>query len=173
MLPGISTRSWESSSFYNLRQDFMRATGRRIIIIVASKIHSRRTPITMQRLGVDMKPLYSPDQVLRFLSGNPGDSDGSPDGSRTGTTASGGIYLHVGPSGDFWTGHSIFAAKHLPPDYVKSVKLDDDMDVDGLLELLEEASDYDGTQWTRAIYDEGSFPKDLLDRLDRRQPSKE
>jgi hypothetical protein len=67
----------------------------------------------------------------------------------------------VGPSGDFWTGHSIFAAKHLQPDYVKSVKLDETLDVDKLLELLED----NGDEWTRTIYDEEVLPQELLDRL--------
>jgi hypothetical protein len=33
------------------------------------------------------------------------------------------LYLHVGPSGDCWTGHSIFAAKHNQPGYIKSIPL--------------------------------------------------
>jgi hypothetical protein len=95
---------------------------------------------------------------IRFLSDN-GKVDLPPDGV---IDSNNSVYLHVGPSGDFWTGHSIFAAKHLQPDYVKSVKLDDTMDVDSLLDLLEE----NGDEWTHAIYDEGAFPKELLDRLD-------
>jgi hypothetical protein len=70
------------------------------------------------------------------------------------------LYLHVGPSGDFWTGHAIFAAKHLQPDYVKSVRLEPGVCVDTLLELLEENDD-----WTREIYDNEAFPEDLLQRL--------
>ena len=31
------------------------------------------------------------------------------------------LYLHVAPCGDYWTGHEVFAAKHLNPDYVKSI----------------------------------------------------
>lgn len=73
------------------------------------------------------------------------------------------LYLHVGPSGDFWTGHSIFAAKHLQPDYVKSVLIDPTIDVDKLLDLLEDDDDGDG--WARDIYDNGEFPKDLCDKL--------
>jgi hypothetical protein len=70
------------------------------------------------------------------------------------------LYLHVGPSGDCWTGHSIFAAKHLQPDYVKSVKLEPDICVDTLLEVLEENDD-----WARQVYDDEALPDDLLDRL--------
>jgi hypothetical protein len=39
-------------------------------------------------------------------------------------------YLHVGPSGDCWIGPSIFAAKHLQPDYVKSIALPPDFVAD-------------------------------------------
>jgi hypothetical protein len=70
------------------------------------------------------------------------------------------LYLHVGPSGDCWTGHEIFAAKHLQPDYVKSVRLESGVCVDTLLELLEENDD-----WARHIYDNEAFPDDLLQRL--------
>ena len=78
------------------------------------------------------------------------------------------LYLHVGPSGDCWTGPSIFAAKHLPPDYVKSIPLDESLVgvVDRLLELLEAGDDDDdGQVWTRIIYDEGILPPKLLVRL--------
>jgi hypothetical protein len=70
------------------------------------------------------------------------------------------LYLHVGPSGDCWTGHSIFAAKHLQPDYVKSVKLEPETCVDTLLEVLEE-----NDNWARQVYDHGALPDDLLDHL--------
>jgi len=91
------------------------------------------------------------------------------------------LYLHVGPSGDCWTGHSIFAAKHLQPDYVKSIPLDSELlvDVDLLLELLEEQEvavvemeeQHNGetvessSSWSRRIYDEGIIPPELLDRF--------
>ena len=79
------------------------------------------------------------------------------------STSSECLYLHVGPSGDFWTGPSIFAAKHLQPDYVKSIQLDSAVtNVDLLLELLEENDD---TNWGQRIYDEESLPQELLDQL--------
>lgn len=46
-------------------------------------------------------------------------------------------YLHVGPSGDCWAGASIFAAKHLQPDYVRSILLPPLTCVESLLERLE------------------------------------
>jgi hypothetical protein len=82
------------------------------------------------------------------------------------------VFLHVGPSGDCWTGDSIFAAKHLQPDYVRSISLaedemmmaflDDDNDdtTDILLALLDENDD-----WAREIYDTKKFPSELLKRL--------
>mmetsp|Transcript_41436 Transcript_41436/g.70953 ORF Transcript_41436/g.70953 Transcript_41436/m.70953 type:complete len:171 (+) Transcript_41436:45-557(+) len=33
------------------------------------------------------------------------------------------MFFHVSPSGDWWTGTSIFAAKHLQPDYVRSIPI--------------------------------------------------
>mmetsp|Transcript_22187 Transcript_22187/g.47724 ORF Transcript_22187/g.47724 Transcript_22187/m.47724 type:complete len:167 (-) Transcript_22187:275-775(-) len=44
------------------------------------------------------------------------DSDGADDSGKT-------VYFHVSPSGDWWTGPSIFAAKHLQPDYVRSIPI--------------------------------------------------
>ena len=70
------------------------------------------------------------------------------------------LYLHVGPSGDCWTGSSIYAAKHLQPDYVKSIPLPSNVDVDLLLERLEEQS-----QLSQQIYDSGEFPSGLLESL--------
>ena len=106
------------------------------------------------------------------------DEDSARTPSSSSTTRSAGVeswggdkhplYLHVGPSGDCWTGPSIFAAKHLPPDYVKSIPLDESLvgDVDRLLELLEGGDDdNDGQVWTRIIYDEGILPPKLLVRL--------
>jgi hypothetical protein len=107
------------------------------------------------------------------------DEDSARTPSSSSTTRSAGVeswggdkhplYLHVGPSGDCWTGPSIFAAKHLPPDYVKSIPLDESLvgDVDRLLELLEggDDDDNDGQVWTRIIYDEGILPPKLLVRL--------
>ena len=71
------------------------------------------------------------------------------------------VFLHVGPSGDCWTGSSIFAAKHLQPDYVKSIPLPDEtICVETLVEVLEEDS-----KLAQEIYDEGTLPKVLLDQV--------
>lgn len=76
------------------------------------------------------------------------------------------LYLHVGPSGDVWTGESIFAAKHLQPDYVKSVSLEGEpaamMENDGslLTEILESRLD-----WALEIYDRECLPDALREYI--------
>jgi hypothetical protein len=71
-------------------------------------------------------------------------------------------YLHLGPSGDAWTGDSLFAAKHLQPDYVRSIPLCgfNNTAEETLLEVLDENED-----WTREIYDTQTLPDDLKKRL--------
>jgi hypothetical protein len=95
-------------------------------------------------------------------NGNSGDDnrDAGSNGIDTTTTTSttSDVYLHVGPSGDCWTGHSIFAAKHLQPDYVKSVQLPTDTDIDILLERLEG----EDALLAKSIYDSGIIPVELL-----------
>jgi hypothetical protein len=90
------------------------------------------------------------------------------------------LYLHIGPAGDIWTGDSIFAAKHLQPDYVKSLALflpdDNDLTIDDiekeltifrqhekLVEILE-----DDVDLALELYDNECFPKLLIDELHRR-----
>lgn len=74
------------------------------------------------------------------------------------------LYLHVGPSGDAWTGYSLYAAKHLQPDYVKSLPLDatavNEENVDLFLELLEDDLN-EGGDWAQTIYDNGRLPEEL------------
>jgi hypothetical protein len=79
-------------------------------------------------------------------------------------------YLHVGPcGGDVWIGDSIFAAKHLQPNYVKSIPLNEEfaagtenyIDIDDLfedlvIEILEQRFDR-----TKKLYDTGRIPKEL------------
>lgn len=68
------------------------------------------------------------------------------------------VYLHVGPSGDCWTGPSLFAAKHLQPDYVKSIPLmDPNVCPETLVELLEE-----NTILVQKIYDAGVLPPEII-----------
>ena len=70
-------------------------------------------------------------------------------------------YLHVGPSGDCWTGSSIFAAKHLQPDYVKSIPLPANICAKSLVEKLE-----DDIQLSQQIYDDEKLPEGLLKEAD-------
>ena len=67
------------------------------------------------------------------------------------------LYLHIGPAGDCWTGDSIFAAKHLQPDYVKSILLPPKISTERLLETLE-----DDLELSRKIYDQQVIPESLL-----------
>lgn len=61
-------------------------------------------------------------------------------------------YLHIGPSGDYWTGTSLFAAKHLQPNYVKSIPLPSrDFNVDEFMEELP-------LKEIQKIYDTGELP---------------
>ena len=77
----------------------------------------------------------------------------------------GKLYLHIGPSGDCWTGSSIFAAKHLQPDYVKSIELPTDlMHNDDMVSTLIELVDEDPTL-QKEIYDTGTLPESLLEQL--------
>ncbi|KAL7545246.1 hypothetical protein ACHAWF_013561 [Thalassiosira exigua] len=52
-----------------------------------------------------------------------GDGDGEDEGGAGRCESKEAAYFHVSPSGDWWTGPSIFAAKHLQPDYVKSIPM--------------------------------------------------
>ena len=70
------------------------------------------------------------------------------------------LFLHVGPSGDCWTGTSIFAAKHLQPDYVKSVPLPAGVCVETLVEIVEQDS-----KLAQDIYDGGELPDELLKQV--------
>jgi hypothetical protein len=77
------------------------------------------------------------------------------------------LYLHVGPAGDCWTGSSIFAAKHLQPDYVKSVVLPNNLStavVDAMLDVLE--SD---PAMAHEIYDTQILPENLLERVQEKE----
>lgn len=69
------------------------------------------------------------------------------------------VYLHVGPSGDCWTGSSLFAAKHLEPEYVTSIPLPPDTCLDTLMEALEEE---DNVKLMQQVYDTGVLPPHLL-----------
>jgi hypothetical protein len=71
------------------------------------------------------------------------------------------MYLHVGPSGDCWTGASLYAAKHLQPDYVKSIPLPPTgVCLDSLLERLEE-----DLTFTQQIYDAAMLPEWFLEEF--------
>ena len=70
-------------------------------------------------------------------------------------------YLHIAPDGDWWTGDEIFAAKHLQPDYVRSVQIPSQFDVEEWLELTFGDDDEKQTQAMQRIYDEQILPHEI------------
>mmetsp|Transcript_705 Transcript_705/g.1166 ORF Transcript_705/g.1166 Transcript_705/m.1166 type:complete len:152 (+) Transcript_705:113-568(+) len=77
------------------------------------------------------------------------------------------VYFHISPSGDWWTGPSIFAAKHLQPDYVKSIPIPKDFDPCKHFSEDEDESESvmswkEKQQLLHKIYDEGQLPAHLL-----------
>ena len=61
------------------------------------------------------------------------------------------LYLHIAPCGDWWLGSEIYAAKHLPSGYVRSIRLPDDFDEDDhVLDILPELK-------IMAMYDTGTL----------------
>lgn len=125
----------------------------------------QRLPYCMVRVvgTTRNRRIITPQPISRFLQST-NDVDDTRTPSVTSTQNDECLYLHVGPSGDFWTGPSIFAAKHLQPDYVKSIQLDkSSINVDLLLELLEETDDYE--KWGQVMYDQASIPQELLDQV--------
>ena len=73
------------------------------------------------------------------------------------------LYLHIGPSGDCWTGASIFAAKHLQPDYVKSIELPANIPTEEIEPILE-----NDIELAREIYES----LDISELLRRIKPSR-
>jgi hypothetical protein len=79
------------------------------------------------------------------------------------------LYLHVSPAGDCWTAPSLFAAKHLTPDYVVSLTLPCDAAVaEDLLALLE-----DDVRLAQQVYDDKALPADWAERLRQHQQADE
>ena len=74
------------------------------------------------------------------------------------------LYLHIAPCGDYWSGHEVFAAKHLQPDYVKSIPWNLAIKPEDYLE------DYEGDvdALLKKAYDSGkiSFIEDHGDKTD-------
>ena len=89
-------------------------------------------------------------------AGNSGDDPGNDDPPQQ-------VYLHVGPSGDCWTGSSLFAAKHLQPDYVKSLALPPHLTEEQRERLVDRLQDRPDV--AQQMYDTGVLPPDLLGTL--------
>ena len=60
------------------------------------------------------------------------------------------LHIHISPCGDWWLGAEIYAAKHLPSGYVRSIKLPDNFDEEDS-HLLDELPASDFSQ----MYDTG------------------
>ena len=73
------------------------------------------------------------------------------------------MYLHIAPCGDFWTDTEIFAAKHLQPDYVKSIPISTSLSID--LEEVHGSADVDLDSVLKEVYDTGdvSILEEVLD----------
>eukprot|EP00565_Helicotheca_tamesis_P009482 CAMPEP_0185725078 /NCGR_PEP_ID=MMETSP1171-20130828/1409_1 /TAXON_ID=374046 /ORGANISM="Helicotheca tamensis, Strain CCMP826" /LENGTH=117 /DNA_ID=CAMNT_0028393095 /DNA_START=269 /DNA_END=622 /DNA_ORIENTATION=- len=82
------------------------------------------------------------------------------------------MYLHIAPCGDHWTGTSIFAAKHLQPDYVRSIALPPGFEEDDV-DLLEEILDCEGTDVLQKIYDSKCLPQNVTVMMEKAQKEKE
>mmetsp|Transcript_39478 Transcript_39478/g.118506 ORF Transcript_39478/g.118506 Transcript_39478/m.118506 type:complete len:180 (-) Transcript_39478:1764-2303(-) len=73
------------------------------------------------------------------------------------------LYLHIAPCGDHWTSPELFAAKHLQPDYVRSIPVPDNFDAE---DAFFGEEDDGGEEVIRRAYDEGSIPDDILRRFE-------
>jgi len=71
------------------------------------------------------------------------------------------MYLHVAPDGDWWTGHEIFAAKHLQPDYVRSICMPTGFDVEEWLDLTCGDDDEKRIKSMQQIYDDKKLPRGM------------
>jgi cytochrome c1 len=69
-------------------------------------------------------------------------------------------FLHIGPSGDYWTGASLFAAKHLQPGYVKSIPIPKDSQV-----TVEDHMEDLSVKQLQAIFDKGELPEEMMVRV--------
>jgi hypothetical protein len=64
-------------------------------------------------------PIHTTTTRITSSSSTPNEEKTTADADNDGEQ----LVLHIGPSGDCWTGTTIFAAKHLQPGYVKSIPL--------------------------------------------------
>ncbi len=69
------------------------------------------------------------------------------------------LYFHIAPCGDYWTGHEVFAAKHLQPDYIKSIPIPRGLNPEEILENF----DGDIDKLLQKVYDTGDLS--LIERI--------
>jgi hypothetical protein len=73
------------------------------------------------------------------------------------------LYLHVAPDGDHWISGELFAAKHLQPDYVKSILIPNEIEMN-ILKTIEDFENVDGFDvLMKDVYDTGDLSR-LLER---------
>ena len=95
------------------------------------------------------------------MVGAPSDGTKRTSTSDVATTKSKQHHLHIAPDGDWWTGDEIFAAKHLQPDYVRSLQISSEFDVEEWLESTFGDDDEKQTQAIQRIYDEQILPHEI------------
>mmetsp|Transcript_22087 Transcript_22087/g.50116 ORF Transcript_22087/g.50116 Transcript_22087/m.50116 type:complete len:121 (+) Transcript_22087:121-483(+) len=109
-------------------------------------------------MSVCRRPIFG-RHITRFLGSSSRGGD-EKEGDEPGDDQH---YFHIAPSGDWWTGPSIFAAKHLQSDYVKSIKVPADFDPE--LVLGDDRADPSaGLKLLYKIYDDGELPSHLVEK---------
>ena len=157
---------------------------------------SRRDRVSSITLGFQARPRSLREigtiqqNQERFVSSSSTSSNGIPP-STTGTSDDTDptlndyeYFLHIGPSGDWWVGPALFAAKHLQPNYITSLplpppmKLQDDDDDNDIVQhweaVVRDALDeHPSTTLVQTMYDSQTWPVDLWNRIrhhDQHQP---
>ena len=87
----------------------------------------------------------------------------TPGIERSFTSSTETVFLHIAPCGDHWTGSAIYAAKHNPSGYVKSLPLPPTTDFAAFEETLSALSDPS----LQEIYDTGCLPAETDAALTR------
>ena len=83
-----------------------------------------------------------------------------------------GCHLHIAPDGDWWTSEDaeIYAAKHLQPDYVRSLPIDNE-EIIFFLETYQNQEQL--TIWMQNAYDTKSLPFELQTEFQTFQQTEE
>jgi len=104
---------------------------------------SPRCPFFVRQIHVD-------DGVNRFVG------RAEDDRKKSASNPKSGFFIHISPSGDFWTGEGVFAAKHLSSNYLRSIPIPNKVDVYTIEQKLNELE----PEKIQEIYDSGTLPPD-------------